>query len=267
VPLPRSFHRARAAVIFFNEDYPYWQSSPEVRLFNSIKNWLADRARYFLGAWDFYTHPKNLDAMGGPFNGQSFRQAIFLDLVRACNFRAIVETGAFRGSTTLFLAQNSGGAPVFTCEINKRIYEFARRSLRAIPSLHIVNSDSRKFLSALNLSGAGPVFFYLDAHWLPDLPLAEELELIARNFPSFVIMIDDFQVPDDPGYSYDDYGPGKCLSLRNFRLDSDARFAAYFPARHSSGESGRRRGCIVLASPDVKDKVDSLDSLLPTRAS
>ena len=25
-------------------------------------------------------------------------------------------------------------------------------------------------------------------------------------------MIDDFQVPDDPGYAYDDYGPGKALT-------------------------------------------------------
>jgi hypothetical protein len=80
---------------------------------------------------------------------------------------------------------------------------------------------------------------------------------------SWHIMIDDFRVPNDPGYSYDDYGPGKSLSLRDFPFDSDPQFVPYFPARHSTEESGIRRGCIVLASPDLKDKVDLLVCLRP----
>jgi hypothetical protein len=128
------------------------------------------------------------------------------------------------------------------------------------------NSDSRTFLSTPSLSHDGCKFFYLDAHWLEDVPLAEETEVIARKFSSFVLMIDDFQVPNDPGYGYDDYGPGKRLSLRDFPFDSDPRFVPYFPSRHSTEESGTRRGCIVLASPDLKDTVDRLGCLLSGRA-
>jgi hypothetical protein len=235
-------------------------------LLNSIKTWLADYLpQKFIGAVNYYMHPEKLDSWGGPFNGQCFRQIMFIDLVRAFKFDAIVETGTFRGSTTVFLALNSGGAPVYTSEVDTRVFELARRRLKAIPNVHIYNSDSVKFLSAINLPENGCVFFYLDAHWLEDLPLAKETDLIARKFSSFVIMIDDFQVPDDPGYSFDNYGPGKSISLRDFRFDSDPRFVSYFPARNSREESGIRRGCIVLASPDLKDQADLLACLRPIR--
>ena len=55
--------------------------------------------------------------------------------------------------------------------------------------------------------------FYLDAHWGKRLPLADEMRVVAGAFPRCVIAIDDFMVPDDPGYAFDDYGPGKRLDL------------------------------------------------------
>jgi hypothetical protein len=45
-----------------------------------------------------------------------------------------------------------------------------------------------------------PLFFYLDAHWNEDLPLAEEIDLIFSRSPCAVVMIDDFEVPGDPGF-------------------------------------------------------------------
>jgi len=229
----------------------------------SVRSWLAHHLpQSFMGAMDYYRNPGAMDRLGGPFNGQCFRQMIFIDLMRACKFDAIVETGTYHGSTTLFLAVNSGGAAVYTFEINTRSFELAKRRLRAIPNIHMDNTDSRKALSTIDLPSNGCTFFYLDAHWMEDLPLTEETELIARKLQDFVIMIDDFQVPNDPGYGYDDYGPGKRLSLRDFPFDSDPRFVPYFPARHSTEESGGRRGCIILASPNLKDKVDSLGCLV-----
>jgi hypothetical protein len=234
---------------------------------STMKTWLIrSLPPSFIGTVDYYMHPEKLDSWGGPFNGQCFRQMIYTDLVRACKFDAIIETGTYRGSTTLFLALNSAGAPVYTSEINTHAFEVARRRLREIPNIHMFNRDSRDFLSTISLSDNGSSFFYLDAHWLEDVPLAEETELIARKFSTFVIMIDDFQVPNDTGYGYDDYGPGRRLSLRDFPFDSDPRFVFYFPARPSTEESGKRRGCIVLASSDLKDRVDQLACLLSGRA-
>ncbi|HEV8070172.1 MAG TPA: hypothetical protein VGP76_20680 [Planctomycetaceae bacterium] len=233
---------------------------------NPIKAWLRDHLpQGFVGAVQYYLQPDRLDSWGGPFNGQCFRQLVFLDLFRTCRFDAIVETGTYRGSTTQFLARNSGGAPVYSTEISRRLFEVARRRLRALPDLHLYNLDSRTFFSALQLPRQTRTFFYLDAHWREDLPLADEAEFVIRNFDSFAIMVDDFEVTNDPGYTFDDYGPGKRLSLRDFPFHTDTRICPYFPARHSSQESGICRGCIVLVSRDLKTKVDSLDCLRPVQ--
>jgi hypothetical protein len=224
----------------------------------------ASRFRHkLLGRFEYYCHPEMLDVWGGPFNGQCFRQLMYVDLVSACKFEAIVETGTFRGSTTRFLAENSGGAPVYSCEYSPVNFEFAKWRLRSNQHLFLFNLDSRKFIRELSISRQARTFFYLDAHWSADLPLREELELILQNFENFVVMIDDFEVPNDPGYEADDYGPGKRLSLRDFPLHQDRRIACYFPARSASQESGLRRGAIVLASLGLQSKLDCINTLIP----
>jgi hypothetical protein len=234
----------------------------ELALANALKTWLKDHLpQSFVGRVEYHLEPERLDSWGGPFNGQCFRQLIFLDLVRACRFEAIVETGTFRGSTTLFLGHNCNGVPVHSSEINPRFFQIARRRLRASPNLHLYNLDSRNFLSQLRMPRESRIFFYLDAHLSEDLPLADETEFVIRNFNTFTIMIDDFEVPGDSGYAYDDYGPGKRLSLRDFPFHKDSRISAYFPSRPASQESGIRRGCIVLVSRDLEDAVNSLNCL------
>jgi hypothetical protein len=229
-----------------------------------IKRWLADHLPDPIrGTFEYYRHPELLDSLGGALNGQCFRQLMYLDLSLACNFEAIVETGTFRGSTSVFLARNSGSAHVYSCEHSDRYFEFAKRRLRGIRNLSLFKLDSRRFIRELELPRRARTFFYLDAHWGQDLPLREELELIITKFDNFVIMIDDFEVLDDPGYGFDDYGPGKSLTLRDFPLHQDSRFACYMPTRPSARESGLRRGAIVLACPNLKSKLDALETLTP----
>src|SRR5450631_1126998 len=116
---------------------------------------------------------------GGPFNGQLRRAELFRDIVARANPQSFVETGAYRATTTLFVAENFGGR-IFTCEIDRRFYLQCCRKLSAFPSVEIDFKDSRNFLRELLSSEriAGPAFFYLDAHWQEDLPLREEIDLI-----------------------------------------------------------------------------------------
>src|SRR5258708_5040212 len=80
-----------------------------------------------------------------------FSPVIYLDLTLACNFDAIAETGTFRGSTSLFLAQNSGGAHVYSCESSGRNFEFSKRRLRGIQNLSLSKLDSREFIQRLDI--------------------------------------------------------------------------------------------------------------------
>jgi hypothetical protein len=121
--------------------------------------------------------------------------------------------------------------------------------------------DSRAFLRNLELSPDDILLFYLDAHWKEDLPLGEEVAIILEKFRNFLILIDDFQVPDDPGYRFDDYGPGKTLTLKDFSFDREERVDIYFPACPSENETGLRRGCILLANTSLSTRLERIRSL------
>lgn len=225
----------------------------------AIKKWIVDHLPdALLGRIDYYRHPEMANHWGGPFNGQSSRQQTCLSLIRACNFEFIVETGTFRGSTTLFLAQNADGAAVYSCEHSGRNFHFAKRRLRGVPKIFLFNADSPKFVRDLKIPRRARILFYLDAHWGEKLPLPKELALILEEFETFVIMVDDFEVPGDPGYGFDDYGNGKQLSLRDFPLHKDKRITCYFPSVPSSRETGLRRGVIVAATQNLVRQLDRI---------
>jgi hypothetical protein len=197
---------------------------------------------------------------GGPMNGQAGRQQIIRDLIRSVTFEQIIETGTFRGATTEFLAMVTG-APVATVELVDRYRLFAEARLAGFPGVEVCSGDSRTLLRRLSLTkGNSRTLFYLDAHWELDLPLAEELQIIAGAWSQAVIVIDDFEVPDDPGYGFDDYGSGKSLTAAY--LPADIRdWKLYYPVVASSAETGARRGSAFLASPRLAEAVDGVPSL------
>jgi predicted O-methyltransferase YrrM len=182
------------------------------------------------------------------FNGQLARKALFRALIERVGFDSIIETGTWVGNTAGFMAQTAG-LPVFTTEVERRFYFLARSRLAGVGNIRFELGDSRAFLRALAATGSAGAtpFVYLDAHWYEDLPLIEEIDVIAAHWRQFVIMIDDFQVPGDAGYSYDRYGD-LALSLDYIRASLERHaLAAYFPATPAAQETGARSGCVVLA--------------------
>jgi hypothetical protein len=185
------------------------------------------------------------------FNSQRGRKKIFQDLLGQYDFSGIIETGTYLGDTSGYMAETSQ-LPVFTCEINPTLHLLAGMRLKNVPSVRLYNLDSRAFLQHL---GEKPdivrtqCFFYLDAHWDRDLPLAEEVSIIASRWAKFVIMIDDFQVPHDDGYVYDRYGYFTKLNIALLRPALRKHdLCAFFPTLPSSEESRPRpTGCVVLA--------------------
>jgi len=204
----------------------------------------------------------------GPFNGQWQRQAIVHDISASCPFQAVVETGTYRGDSTAVLAEETG-APVFSAEIDPRSLAYARLRYADDERIFFSQQDSRLFLRDLARHPFFPrqqVFFYLDAHWGEDLPLYEEIKLIVDTWQESVIMIDDFQVPGDEGYGYDDYGAGRTLSLSYLHLDKLPPLSLYWPAASAAEESGFRRGCLVLAAGrESAHKLDAIKTLRPAQ--
>jgi hypothetical protein len=147
----------------------------------------------------------------------------------------------------------SSGLPVYSVDVDARRYEFAKMRLRKHENVKLSLGDSRefitKFIEAEASKYAGhPLLCYLDAHWGKDLPLFEEVAKIFSSCSQAIVMIDDFQVPDDNGYTYDDYGMGKALT-REYIAPAVGQFqlVEFYPTTPSVAESGLRRGCVVLA--------------------
>ena len=59
-------------------------------------------------------------------------------------------------------------------------------------------------------------------------------------------MIDDFEVPNDSDYGFDDYGPGKRLAVRCMPDELTRDFRLFRPSMRGQDESGLRRGCTVM---------------------
>jgi len=206
-----------------------------------------------LGKLDYFRFPERAQTWGGPFNGQEARKEIFLNIVSITGTKAIVETGTYLGTTTEFFAGT--GLPVFSVESAPRNYGYAKVRLRKHRNVSLQLGDSRKVLSSLFESELANkqydrLFFYLDAHWGEDIPLIGEIEIIYKNCDSAIIMIDDFQVPDDSGYFYDNYGDSKVFNLSYLSKPIEQfNLAAYFPKKPSQQETGMKRGSVVLCKP------------------
>lgn len=219
-----------------------------------------------IGMLNYVRFPDRRIAWGGAFNGQPMRCKLFADLIERTAPSAIVETGTYLGTTTEFMAET--GLPVFTIEGDSRNYGYARARLWRRRNVKVFHGDSRAVLGKLFDKQRGqvansPWFFYLDAHWNEDLPLAEELEIIFTRCPAAVVMIDDFQVPFDSGYVYDDYGAGKALcSAYIAPIVSAHRLRVFYPSTTSLEEGGQRRGCVVLTKQHAHAEVLSSISLL-----
>jgi predicted O-methyltransferase YrrM len=184
---------------------------------------------------------------GGPFNGQTERIRLVEDLLARAKPAVVLETGSFRGLSTAWLATHFSG-PVLSCEIEPLYSAQAKHNTEQYPNVVIYTQDSRAFLKE-RLHDIDPdacVFIYIDAHWENSLPLHEELAIIFASHSNPLVMIDDFRVPFDDAYGWDDYGPGLALDISLLRDVVPPGVKVYFPNTPAAQESGAKRGCCVL---------------------
>ncbi len=149
------------------------------------------------------------------FHGDPQYQGMVDELLGSLQVTDFVETGSFLGRSTAFVAQRWPGVQVHSTEINAGFFQTAQRRLGEMPNVHLHHCHSVQFITDLIQSGRLgelPVFF-LDAHWEEDWPLPRELELIRQGCERAIIIIDDFRVPTQSQFSYDDYGADKVCAF------------------------------------------------------
>ena len=227
------------------------------RIFGVVPAWLGGHAHRLPTQLTF--------GITGPFNGQRQRQAAVAAIFRAIRFETVIETGTYRALTTMHLRRISS-ARIATIEVNPRYFEYSRRRLARFERVSQFLGHSPVVLDRLRQDvewQAEPAFFYLDAHWLDDLPLVDELHVVRQGWRAFAALIDDFRVDGDGGYYYDDYGAGKTLALPLIAAVPElADLRVFWPAAPARLETGARRGWVVVASPGaVADALTGLAEL------
>ncbi|MSS74062.1 hypothetical protein EXS72_00275 [Candidatus Pacearchaeota archaeon] len=147
-----------------------------------------------------------------PLHGDVISMRLFKEIVEHFQIDTIVETGTFRGYTTELLAKMFPKIKIYTCEINDFNYKHAKKNLSKYKNVHVFKGTSPKFLTYLinnKLIGENTLF-YLDAHWLDDWPLEEELKIISTRLENAIAIIDDFKVPENNIFAFDKYGSKEC---------------------------------------------------------
>jgi hypothetical protein len=191
---------------------------------------------------------------GQAFNGQDVRLRTIRSLVDRFDPDAFLETGTFLGHTTRFFSGNN--VPVYTVEVKPSIYAAAKVRLSIDPNDRIILKDSGSAVS--DLARQKPFerpFAYLDAHWWEALPLPGEVRDLLTTWDDVLIAIDDFYVPGDEGYGYDEF-EGKPLSLE--MLDISGGAIAAFPAAPASEETGGKRGTVYIGRGDGRKAIEQL---------
>ena len=247
-----------------------WEMSVKVMspLVSTAKNLLRPYYRpvktIMEAGYEYYFDAGSREPHGGPLNNQAHRQKMVKEILRLIEFQNILETGTHYGSSTNYF-RNIFQGPVHSVEINPHYFWYNKFRFLNKREVKIWKSNSVDFLKKISKDRrcySVPTFFYLDAHWHDYLPLRGELETIFAHWPDSVVMIDDFRVEEDPDYAYDDYGPGKVLSLDYLRSLRKFEFAIFFPSIPALEETGKRRGSVVLTStPGYAEVLKSAESL------
>lgn len=183
-----------------------------------------------------------------PLHGDPIAIKAFEILVNEGKIKAIVETGTFRGYTTALLARKFPSIPIYTCEIDDHNFRKASESLKKYSNVKVYHNTSPKFLNQIIKEKliSDRVLFYLDAHWLDDWPLEEEMQIISSKIKSAFIVIDDFKVPGDDRFAFDKYKEKECsLDMVNPNIIKKNSYKNLFP---NYGEEVYRKD---IAHPDL----------------
>jgi hypothetical protein len=230
------------------------------RLVKRALSALPDRIQ---GGLEYWFRP-SLASGFGVLNGQRVRQSIFHRILTEIAIGQIIETGTFRGTTTEYFAK--AGIPIHSIEVSGKFWQYSKLRLRSLDNVTLYHGSSISQLPEICrrlTTLESPTFVYLDAHWNDYLPLRDEIEILSELLPKSVIMIDDFEVPEDRGYRFDDYGAGNRISLEYLR---GAKIASplftYFPALSANEETGEKRGmCVATFIPEINNQLGAIELL------
>lgn len=138
-----------------------------------------------------------------PFNGDKNVCDEFLKLKEKFNSNLAVELGCCLGGSTKWLSENF--EKVIAIEINEQFLGFAKERTKAKNNIDFHLGDTLDVLPKITKKMSNRTIVFVDSHWMDNVPLLKELEIIAKAGLRPVIVIHDFKVPNRPDLGFDSY--------------------------------------------------------------
>lgn len=159
---------------------------------------------------------------------------------------AVIETGTYIGTTTLWLAKHF--KEVITAEVMAECHAIAKSRLAHLPHVHAYLGAGKDVLADIERD----YLIFLDAHPMDGTGkgydvVIQELEAIAKSGtkPS-VIAMHDFQVPDHPDFQFDRFD-GKPFTLDWVGPSLDAIYGVGgWDSHYNSEATGVRVGVLFV---------------------
>lgn len=194
------------------------------------------------------------------FNGNVLRAKIIQGIVETARCNVLIETGTSHAATAVG-AGRFLGIPVWSCENSTIDYMISKSITAGMHGIKLYKQDSRDFVNFITqrlIRDPMTPIFYLDAHEgrldAHSLPLLDELEALSL-LETFVVVIDDFQVPQDNNFEFGTYGEVSIeISLIRKVLLSAGIKRCFFPSYLSSEETGFVTGFCILWRSEILDK-------------
>lgn len=153
----------------------------------------------------------------------------------AVNSKVFIETGANVGSTLAYVARTHPEVKCLSCEPDLDAHKEAMKNAGKYANVSVLRGTSQEFINYLTENEdwifPEPCFFWLDAHGYGfEWPLKDELEFITERFKSGFILIDDFKVPGNDQFGFDQYEEQICsFDYVKDALHSGIDYQLYYP--------------------------------------
>lgn len=159
---------------------------------------------------DWHLRSACLESGYGAFNNAPDLAPFFLWAQKKYKIDTAIETGTFKGATTLFFAKHF--KEVHTIEVSKFLYDKNLRIFSDKTNVKSYLGNSKTILpQILTTLFDRNLIFYLDAHWYDEWPLLEEIQIIGKTHKDCcILVIDDCKVPERPDIPYDSYKGVDC---------------------------------------------------------
>jgi len=177
------------------------------------------------------------------FEGDFILKETIEKIVKDNDVEAIIETGTYRGSTTLQFSKMV--KIVHTIEASSDYFNESKKKLQFVQNVvQYLGKSEDIFEDVVSLCKRRNLLLFLDAHWFNSCPLIDELKAVARLKLKPIILIHDFKVPGTD-FGFDSYN-GQDFTIEWLRPHLEAIYGQDFKYFYNTKAEGARRGVLFV---------------------